>query len=142
MCPETSFKEVWTLNHSPYKIYLAFWRLLINWWPWFLLLPGWKWHPRCSWTSWWGRKKRSKWWTWAEWSTWYPWRKGELWYTTFWAKTETAISEVQNTSRRNLAPYLFSANSRCKTGLQNRGEFLSSFSSELQLLDLSQLEIN
>lgn len=28
------------------------------------------------------------------------------------------------------------------TGLQNWGEFLSSFSSELQLLDLSQLEKN
>lgn len=61
---------------------------------------------------------------------------------TFWVNTETAKSGVQNTWRRNLAPYLFSANYRCETGLQNWGEFLSSSSSELQHLDLSQSEKN
>lgn len=134
MCPE---KYV-----SPYKTCLVSWRLLIHWWAWFLLLPGWKWQPRCSWASWWGREKRCKRRTRAERSTWYPWRKGELCYTTFGARAETENSDVRNTSRKNLAPYIFSANSGCETGLQNWGEFLSSFSSELQLLDLSQLEIN
>ena len=61
---------------------------------------------------------------------------------TFRVNTETAKSGVQNTLRRNLAPYLFSANSRRQTGLRNWGEFLSSSSSELQHLNLSWSEVN
>lgn len=50
---------------------------------------------------------------------------------TFRVHTDTAKAGVQNVSRRNLATYQFSPNSRSETGLRNWGRGLSSSLSEL-----------